>query len=116
MGGFARLGINRVITLPRRRCDNLNVDTHLIEMSEATIHRGHHLANVLLLLRIDFLGGSVGEMNKWNAAYIDMGLRHRSRLRNNDVGVDIDGWRGRSPGEAVGIVDTSCGTTITILA
>ena len=56
MGGFGDFRIDRVVALARRGRDDLNIDAHLVEIEQAAIDRGHDLADILLLLRVDFLG------------------------------------------------------------
>ena len=90
MGGFGDLGIDRVITLSRRGCDDLNVDAHAVEMGQAPVDRGHDLADILFLLRVDLLGGGVGEMRQRDAGHVDMRLRQLGGLGHDDVGMNID--------------------------
>jgi len=59
-------GVDGVIALARRRRDDLDVDAHMIEIAQPAIDRGHHLADVLLLLRIDLFARGVGEMRQRN--------------------------------------------------
>ena len=79
------------------------------------IDRGHDLADVLFLLRVDFLCRGIGKMRQRNAAEIDMRLRELGGLGNHDMGVDIDRHRGRTAGEAVGVVDPCRGTAVAVL-
>ena len=52
VSGFGDFRIDRIIALVGRRCDELNIDTHSIEVGQAAIDRGHYLANVVLLLDV----------------------------------------------------------------
>src|SRR6266567_1002310 len=97
MGGFRDLGIDSVVTLPRGRSHDLDVEAHPVEIGQAAIDRRHDLANVVLLLCIDFLACSIGKIRQWNAARIDMRLRMRRGLWYDDVGVNVDCWRRGSP-------------------
>ena len=116
MRGLRDLGVDRVVALARRRGDDLDVDAHAVEVAQAAIDGGHDLADVLFLLRIDFLAGGIGEMRQRNPADVDMRLRQLGRLGNDDMGVNVDRGRGRTPGEAVGVMDTGGGAAIAILA
>ncbi len=116
MGSFGDLGLDRVVTLARRGCHDLNVDAHAVEVEQAAIDRGHDLGDVPFLLRIDFLAGGVGKMRQRDPADIDMRLRQLGGLRDHDMGVNVDRRGGRTPGEAVGIVDTGGGAAIAVLA
>ena len=91
MGGFGDFGIDRVVALARRRRHDLDVDAHLVEIEQPAIDRGHDLADVLFLLRIDFLGGGIGKMRQRNPADIDMRLRQLGGLGNHDMSVNVDG-------------------------
>ena len=90
VGGFRDFRIDRVIALARRWRHDLNVDTHLVEIEQAAIDRGHDLADVLLLLRIDFPGCGIGKMRQRNPADVDMRLRQLGGLGNHDMGVNVD--------------------------
>ena len=83
-------GIDRIITLRGRRRHDLDVDAHLVEIEQAAIDRGHDLADVFFLLRIDLPGGGIGKMRQGDAAEIDMRLRELGGLRHDDMGVDVD--------------------------
>ena len=115
MGGFGDLGIDRVVTLSRRGSDDLNVDAHGVEMGQALVDRGHDLGDVFFLLRVDFLGGGIGEMRQRDPAEIDMRLRQLGGLRHHDMGMNVDRDGGRAAGEAVGVVDAGGGAAITVL-
>jgi hypothetical protein len=116
MGGLCDFRVDRVVTLRRRRRHDLNVDTHLVEIEQATVDRGHDLADILLLLRVDFPGCGIGEVRERHPADIDMRLRQLGGLGNHDVGMNIDGGGRRAPGEAVGVVDTCGCAAIAIVA
>ena len=113
---FSDLGIDGVVTLSRRRCDDLDVDAHLIEMLEPPVERGHHLADVLFLLGVDFLGWSIGKICERDAAHVDMRLRHCCGLRYDNMRVNIDGRRRGTTRETVGVMDAGGGAAIAILA
>ena len=98
MGGFRDLGVDRIVALARRRRDDLDVDAHLVEIEQPAIDRGHDVADVLLLLRVDLPGGGVGEMRQRDPAEVDMRLRERGGLRHHDMRVNVDGGRGWPPG------------------
>ena len=68
MRGFRDLGVDRIVALARRGRDDLNVDAHAVEVEQPAVDGGHDLADVLLLLRVDFLGGGIGEMRQRNPA------------------------------------------------
>jgi hypothetical protein len=93
VGLFGYFRIDGIVALARRRGHDLDVNSHPVQVEQPSIDRGHDLADVLVLLRIDFLGGSIGKMREWNAAEIDMRLGELGGLRNHDVSVDIDGYR-----------------------
>src|ERR1700732_3521439 len=116
MSGFGDFGIDRIVTLTRCRCDDLNVDAHPVEVEETTIDRGHDLANVAVLERVDLLGSRIRKMRERDPAQIDMRLRQSGSLRNNNVGVNVDRGGGRAPGEAVGIVESGGGAAVAVLA
>ena len=116
MGGFGDFRIDRVVALARRRRHDLDVDAHLVEIEQAAVDRGHDLADVLLLLRVDLLGGGIGEMRQRNPAEIDMRLRQLGGLGHHDMGVNVDRGGRRTPGEAVGVVDAGGGAAIAVLA
>ena len=90
MGGFCDLGIDRIIALGRSRSDDLNIDAHLVEIEQAAVDGGHHLADILFLLRIDFPGRGIGKMSQRNPFDIDMRLRQLGGLRDDDMGVNVD--------------------------
>ena len=72
--------------------------------------------DVLFLLRVDLLGGGIGEMRQRDPADIDMRLRQLGGLRHHDMGMDVDRGGGGAPGEAVGVVDAGGGAAIAVLA
>jgi hypothetical protein len=90
MGAFGDFRIDRIVTLARRGRYDLNVDAHSIEIDQAAVDRGHDLPNVVLLLRIDFLAGSIRKISERRSAGIDMGSRQLGGFGNHDVGVNID--------------------------
>ena len=116
MGRFRDFGIDRIVTLGRRRRHDLDIDAHLVEIEQAAIDRGHDLADVLFLLRVDFPGGGIGKMRQRDPAEIDMGLRELGGLRHDDVGVNVDRGGGGAPGEAVCVVVACGGAAIAVLA
>ncbi len=75
MRGFRDFGVDRIITLARRRRHDLNVDAHFFEIEQSAVDRGHDLADVLLLLRVDFPGWRIREICERDPADIDMRLR-----------------------------------------
>ena len=83
--------VDRIVTLARRRRHDLNVDAHLVEIKQTAVDRGHNFAHVLLLLRIDFLAGSIRIIRERQPAYVDVRLRQLGSLGDHDVGVNING-------------------------
>ena len=90
MGRFCDFRIDRIVALARRRRDDLNIDAHLVEIEQPAIDRGHDLADIFFLLRIDLPGRGVGKMGQRNPADIDMRLRELGGLGNHDMSVNID--------------------------
>jgi hypothetical protein len=90
MGAFGDFRIDRIATLARRGRYDLNVYAHYIEIDQAAVDRGHDLPNVVLLLRIDFLAGSIRKISERRSAGIDMGSRQLGGFGDHDVGVNID--------------------------
>ena len=116
MGGFGDFGIDRVITLARGRSDDLDVDTHPVEIGQAAVDRRHYLANMVFLLCVDFLACSIGKIRQRNATHIDMRLRVRRGLGDDDMGVNIDRWRRWSSRAAVRVMDARGGAAVAVLA
>ena len=90
MRGFRDLGVDRIIALARRRGHDLNVDAHAVEVAQPAVDGGHDLADILFLLRIDFLAGGIGEMRERDPADIDMRLGELGGLGNHDMSVNVD--------------------------
>ena len=116
MSGFRDFRIDRIVALTRRRCHDLDIDAHLVEIEQAAIDRGHDLADVLFLLRIDLLGRGIRKICQRDTADIDMRLRQLGSLGHHDVGVNVDRDGRRPPGEAIGVVDACGGAAIAVLA
>jgi 2-deoxy-D-gluconate 3-dehydrogenase len=87
------LGSEMIVALAGRRCDDLDIDAHPVEIAQAPVDGGHHLVDVFLLTGIDRLGRIVGEVTQRDAASIDMRLRDPGGFRHKDVRMDIDGRR-----------------------
>ncbi len=94
---------HRVVALQRRRRDHLDVDGHRIEIGKPVLvtATGADIGGLLLGERLRFRRG---EMEQRNARHIEMRGDEFRRLRNVDMGVDVDGDAFRpqlAPGLAV---------------
>ncbi|TDM96803.1 hypothetical protein CEE87_13075, partial [Lactobacillus crispatus] len=92
MGFFSDVGGDRIVALARWGRDHPQIDAHPGEIGQPAFDRVvHDAADVLVLLRVDVLGGRIGKMSQRDPLDIDMRLRNRGGLRNHHMGVHVDG-------------------------
>ena len=100
-GLYADLDRHSVIALRRRRHDQLHVEAHVVHvlqpLVQAVLDAADARAAIGLLPGVERLDVRRGEMRERHLRQIEMRLCDRTRGRDGDVGMDIDGGRFRPP-------------------
>jgi len=106
---------HRVVALRRRAHDELQVDAHGVEIGKTLVMAGHQPAAVAVLARIERLGLRRCEIDERNGSRVEMRLYELCRLRDCDMGMDVDGHALRPRGTPLfGALWTRGGRSVTI--
>src|SRR5262249_16223123 len=106
---------HRVVALRRRAHDELQVDTHGIEIGKALVMASHQPAAVAVLARIERLGLRRCEIDERNGSRVQIPLYQPFHLRDCYMGRDVDGQALRPRGTPLfGALWTRGGRSVTI--